>query len=191
MDKATLVKSDLEIQGLVMEALSRARIPITLCDWNYVPQLDEWQLVIATPWFDIKGPHETNSRIIKAFQEAGIYEEVPMRRLFIKSPHDPLARALEQEIKFRNEGEIFIIDHSRPNHKKVYSVIFMPFTGPGGTVPAKHISDLTDLRSFLEDRLHIHKSSVHDALLELQRKGSASIFHVQLTNREAKKLGLA
>ena len=66
MDKAALVKSDLEAEGRVIEALSRARIPITLVDWNYVPQLDEWQLVVATPWYDSKGPREANRLIINA-----------------------------------------------------------------------------------------------------------------------------
>ena len=193
MDKATLVRSDLEIEGRVLEALSRANIPVTLCDWNYVPEIDEWQLVLATPWHDTKGPLEAYSRVIAVLQSAGIYEDVPIRRVSVLSPNDSLVKTLEQDVRYRTEGAIHIISHDQnePNHEKVYSVIFAPFTGPGGAVPARRITGLRELRKFLEERLHIGKTSVDEALAELARKGSTSLFNVQLTNREARRLGLA
>ncbi len=193
MDKATLVRSDLEIEGLILEALSRAKIPVTLVDWNYAPEVDEWQLVVATPWYESKGPREANARIIKALQDAGIYEEVPMRRVYVLSPDDNLVRTLEEEVKVCKEGAIHIISHddNKRNREKVYSVFFSPFTGPGGAVPAKRITGLGELRKFLEERLHIRKTSVDDALAELARKETVSVFNVQLTNREARRLGLA
>jgi hypothetical protein len=70
-------------------------------------------------------------------------------------------------------------------------VIFAPFTGPGGAVPSRRFAGLNHLQAFLEDEVGISRSSVDEAVDELKRKGSASIFHVQLTRREAKKLGLA
>src|SRR5438552_14939419 len=82
-------------------------------------------------------------------------------------------------------------DQNKPNHKKISSVIFAPFTEPGGAVPAQHFTGLGELRKFLEELLHIRKTSVGEALAELVRKGTTSIFNVQLTNREAKKLKLA
>lgn len=107
MDKATLVtRSDLEIEGRVLDALSSAKIPVTICDWHYVPEIDEWQLVIATPLYDSRGPLAANSSVIKALQDAGIYESIPMRRVAIKSPDDPLVKSLEDEVKVRSEGSI-------------------------------------------------------------------------------------
>ena len=191
MDKTALVKkSDLEIQGLIMEALNRAKIPITFCDWNYVEQLDEWQLVIATPWHDTMGPHEAYSRVIRAFQEAKIYEEVPMRRVFLRSPEDPLVKSLQKDASERKEGSIHILEHNGRGHK-VYTLIFAPYSGPGGAVPAVRFSALHDLSEFLDRRLHIGRSSIDEAMSELTRRGSASIFNVLLTTREAKRLGLA
>ena len=58
-------------------------------------------------------------------------------------------------------------------------------------MPAKRITGLGELRKFLEERLHIRKTSVDDALAELARKETVSVFNVQLTNREARRLGLA
>jgi hypothetical protein len=56
MDQTTLVKEDRLIEAQVLDALDRANVPVTLCEWNYVPQLEEWQLIIATQWHDSKGP---------------------------------------------------------------------------------------------------------------------------------------
>ena len=192
MDKATLVRSDLEIEGRILEALSRGKIPVTLVDWNYVSEIEEWQLVIATPLYDSKGAHEAVSRVIKALQQAGIYEDVPIRRVSVLSPNDTLVKTLEQEVKVLTEGSIHIVglDQNKPNHENVYVVIFSPYTGPGGAVPARHIKGLVELRRFLEVSLHIWTTSVDEALHKLARKGNASIPNVQLSKREAKRLGL-
>ena len=40
MDQATLVREDRVIEAQVLEALDRAGVPVTLCEWNYVPQLE-------------------------------------------------------------------------------------------------------------------------------------------------------
>ena len=191
MDKTALVRSDRDIGGLVLEALSRAKIPVRLCDWHHVPDIDEWELIIATPWYDARGPREANSRVIKALQDAGIYQDVPILRLSVRSPGDAVVKAIEQELKDRKQGTIHIVDLGGPNGRKEYSVIFAPYTGKGGAVPSKRLSGLEQLREFLEKRLHIWRSSVDEALAELDRKGNASISQVQLTTREAKKLGLA
>lgn len=190
MDKTTLVRSDLEIQGLVLEALSQAQIPITLCAWNYVPELDEWQLIIATPLYDSKGPRAAYSIVTKALQAAGIYQDVPVRRLFVKSPNDSIVSSVQQDIADREEVAIHVLGGAGSNHEKRFALFFAPFSGPGGRVPAKHIVGTDALREFLENRLHIKRSSVEEALADLDRKGSASIFNVQLSPREARILGL-
>jgi hypothetical protein len=179
---------DLQIEGRVLAALSLAKIPITLCDLNYVPELSEWQLVIATPLYDRKGPHEANSRVVKALQDAGFYEDVPIRRLFVRSSEDPLVKAIEQETKLKREGTLHIRGDKKRNS---FAVFFAPFVGPGGAVPARHFSGDGKLREFLEGDLYLSRSSVDEALSELERKGDASLFNVQLTRKEAKKLGLA
>ena len=191
MDKATLVRGDLEIEGRVVEALSRAKIPVSLCAVDRMPETGDLRLVIATPWYDKLGPSETYHRILTAFQKAGIYKEVPLLRIYARSPDDPLVRDIEQEIKIRREGAIHIVGHPGANHNKHYSVVFAPFSGKGGFIPAKRISGIQELREFLEKHLHVHKTSVDEALAELERTGTTSIFQVQLTSREAKKLKLA
>ena len=196
MDKATLVTKDQEILNRVQQALHQAKIPATLVEWDYISEIEEWQLVrvvIGTPLYDSKGPVEAYSRVIKALQQAGFYEKVPMLRVSVLSPEDSVVKALAQEVKNRTEGSIHILAHEpkKLNHEKDYSVIFAPFAGTGGAIPAKHITGLAELRKFLEERLRIRKTLVEDALVELAREGDASILNVQLTSKERKQLGLA
>ena len=187
MDKTALVRSDQEIEGLIMEALSRIKMPVTLLRWNYVPEIEEWQLVIATPWYDLKGPRTTYDAAIDAFQKAGIYEDVPMRRVFFKSPNDSMVRTLEQE---SSEGTIHVLRGRGLGDAEEYSVVFAPFLGQGGAVPARRFSETQELRSYLVSALHIRPRVADEALDELASTRSASIYPVSLTERELKKAGL-
>jgi hypothetical protein len=191
VDKTPLVTSNHEIEGAVVSALSRAQIPVTAVDWHWVPQLEEWQLIVVTSLFDAKGPREAYRKILDALSEAGIYQTIPIRKLFVKSPKDPAAQQLVQELKLMTEGSIHIMQDARQNGRPRYSVVFAPYIGGGGAIPSKRLSGDDDLREFLEKRLGIHSYLVSGALSEIQQKGSASIQHVQLNLRRAKKLNLA
>ena len=189
MDKTALVGSDLKIESRVLEALKQANIPVKLYDWNYNPDAEEWRFTIATPWYDTKGPREVYLQIFRAQEAAGTYKEMPIGRITVVSPNDPLVKILEQEIDHLKEGSIHIIKNSGPNNG--YSVIFSPYSGPEGAVPAREIADLEQLREFLEKDLNIDKIWIDQAIDRLARTGRASIPNVQLTQQEAKKLGLA
>jgi hypothetical protein len=190
MDKTTLVKRDVEVEGLVMTALSRQGVPVTLVDWQYMPQLDEWQLVIPTPLYDKYGPRNANATVVTALQRGGVYSDVPMRRIFVKSPLDPSVRELEREVKMLTEGTLHVVNFG-PVTSDDYSATYTPYTGRGGAIPARRFKSILALRSFLEDELRIRRSSVEEALSELERTRSTSIPNVRLTLRQAKKLGLA
>jgi hypothetical protein len=123
-------------------------------------------------------------------QQAGIYQDVPIRRLVVRSPQDPVVKYLERDLRAQTEGTIHIVASKKTNQVQ-YSIVFAPFTGPGGALPSKTILGADELRQFLEEHLNISKSEIDEALSALNRKESASIFHVRLTKREAKSLGLA
>src|SRR5262249_51870906 len=108
----------------------------------------------------------------------------------VRSPQDPLVKALERELKTQAEGTVHIVASTKQN-QNFYSLVFAPFTGPGGAMPARNILGPDELRRFLEERLRISRSEVDEVLNELNRKRSASIFHVSLTKRETRNLGLA
>src|ERR1017187_4772847 len=148
MDQVALVKSDRVIEAQVLDALDRAHLPVALCEWNYVPQVEEWQLIIATPWHDSKGPRTTWKALISALDKAGIYARVPMRRVFLKSPADPLVKLLQQEASSQWEGFIHILRHPGNGQAPGYSAVFTPVTG-AGSVGVRRFSKLDDLKSFL------------------------------------------
>lgn len=184
MDQTVLVKSDRDVGAQVMEALSRARVPVTLVDWTYVPELDEWQLVIATPWYETRGPRAAFGAVVDALQNAGIYARVPVRRMFVRSPEDPVVKAIKKE---RKEGFLHLLKHGANQ----YSAIFAPVTGTGGAVPVRHFSDVDELRSFLADDLHLTSNAISQAMAEMQRTQASSIYPIELTAREMKRLGFA
>ncbi len=167
-----------------MEALSRAKMPITFYGWNFVPELEEWQLIIATPWYDSKGPQTTYRALVDALQESGIYGRVPVRRVYIKSPRDPVVKALQKDQK---EGFV----HIGQGNGMQYSLIFAPTTGEGGAVPVRRFSSLDDLRRFLEEDLRLGSHSIEGALDEMKRSGAGSIYPVALSSRQVKKLALS
>jgi hypothetical protein len=187
MDQVTLVGSERIIEAQVLEALNRARVPVTLCKWNYAPQLEEWQLIIATPWYDTKGPRTTYRAVIDALEKAGIYQRVPMRRMFIKSPKDPEVEGL-QEAGSLWEGFVHMLKHDGNGKAQEYSIVFAPITR-NGAVPVKRFSTLDELKSFLTEDLRLNPNSFQVALDEMKRSGAGSIYPVTLTTRQIKKLG--
>jgi hypothetical protein len=191
VDQVALVKSDIEVEGKVVEALSRAQVPVTAVDWNWVPQLDEFQLIVVTPWVDSKGPRETYARIFAALSNADVYQSVPVRKLLVKSPEDPAAKNLVEDLKKINEGAIHVVCNSHPNGQARYSVVFTPYLGSGGAIPAKHLLGDGELRNFLEKRVGVHGYVVDRAIVDLGQSNSSTIFNVQLTSRRAKQLNLA
>jgi hypothetical protein len=191
VDQTLLVSDFGEIEGKVVSALSRAQIPITAVDWNWVPQLDESQLIVVTPLVDSRGPRETYARVLKALTVAGVYQSIPIRKLFVKSPDDPVAQKVIKELKETREGSIHIVRDATRNGALQYTMVFAPYVGSGGPIPSKRFSGNDGLREFLEKRLSIDRYHIDQALSELIQKQSTTIVNVQLSLRRAKKLNLA
>jgi hypothetical protein len=189
VDQTPLVNSGIE--GKVVSALSRAKMPVSAVDWNWVPDLEESQLIVVTSLVDTRGPRETYARILKALSVAGVYKSVPIRKLFVKSPDDPVARKLIEELKQTSEGAIHIVRNTTKNGVPQYTLVFAPYVGSGGPIPSKGLTGDTELRDFLEKRLGIHLFDVERAVADLAQTDSATIFNVQLSLRRAKKLNLA
>jgi hypothetical protein len=213
MATAALVSHDIDIGRRIVAALTRASIPVTVYLWAFIPQLQEWQFMIATPLVDIRGPRAAYGEVDKALQKDGILEEIPLRRIFLKSPNDKVLKSLERESKavtqeaFRvvNEqiggnfvedaylyaGSIDIFSEKTPgNVEDKYSVIYIPGFG-GGSVPSVQVRGLAQLRDLLERRIRVRTELVDRAVRDLANDGDAAIPNVQLKHSELKRLGLA
>jgi len=214
MATATLVNSDIEIGRQIAAALTRANIPVSVYLWAFVPQLQEWQFIVATPLVDSKGPLAAYGEVNKVLRKEGLFDETPLRRIFLRSPNDRVLKSLEKESRavpqesFRivNEqiagnfvedaylytGSLDIVrfENSRGVVPNRYSVIYLPYSG-GGAVPSRQIDGVEGVKEFLESHLlHLRKDAAESALKELTASGSASIPNVQLKTQELRRLGL-
>jgi hypothetical protein len=214
MATATLVNSDIEIGRQIAAALTRANIPVSVYLWAFVPQLQEWQFIVATPLVDSKGPLAAYGEVNKVLRKEGLFDETPRRRIFLRSPNDRVLKSLEKESRavpqesFRivNEqiagnfvedaylytGSLDIVrfENSRGVVPNRYSVIYLPYSG-GGAVPSRQIDGVEGVKEFLESHLlHLRKDAAESALKELTASGSASIPNVQLKTQELRRLGL-
>ncbi len=189
MDQAALVRGDRVTEAQILDALDRARLPVAFCKWNYAPNVDEWELIIATPWYDSKGYRTAMKALIAALDKAGIYRRVPIRRVTMKSPGDPLVKALQQETKSEWDGFIHVLRHPGNGQAAGYSCVFAPVTKPtsGGV---RRFSKLEDLKSFLLEEIGLGSASVQSAVDEMSRHGAGEIYPVSLTTRQMKKLGV-
>jgi len=212
MATATLVNNDIEIGRRIVSALTLAEIPVTVYLWAFVPQLQEWQFMIATPLIDTKGPLAAYGEVNKALQKQGVFDDVPFRRIFLKSPSDRVLKSLERLSKtvpqetFRvvNEeiagtfvedayvynGSIHVIrlDESTPD---AYWILYAPYQGRGGARPAEHLDGIEQVRGFLENKVRIRKEVLEPRLKQLMDRGGVSIKNVQLKPQDLRRLGLA
>ncbi len=86
MATAALVDKDLDIGREILRALATGRIEVNVAFWAYVPQSSEWELFIATPLVDTKGPKAAYEEVLNALHDAGMDPYLPWRKLFLRSP---------------------------------------------------------------------------------------------------------
>ena len=215
MATAALVSHDIEIGRRIVAALTRAAIPVSVYLWAFIPQLQEWQFMIATSLVDSKGPLAAYGEVNRALQKEGIFDDLPLGKIFLKSPNDKVLKSLEKESKavpqevFRIVNEqiagSFVEDayvysgsldilRSEPVRRDAeprFLVVYAPYSGLGGAVPSVQLDGTEELREFLQRKIGIRKEIVDRALRDLSESGNSAIPNVQLRHHELKRLGLA
>jgi hypothetical protein len=186
MDQALLVKSDRAMEAQILDAVSRAhQPPISLSEWQYAPELEEWQLIIASPWVDTKGPRATYRALVDALEKAGVYDQIQWRRVFLRSPNDAEVKRLQRETVSRTEGFV----HLLRNGTHDFSLVFAPVVR-NGAVPSLRFYSLQALEEFIRSELRIPPMAAERAMAELKGTWSASIYPVTLTSQQIRKFGL-
>jgi hypothetical protein len=214
MATAALVdKSSIDLGRKVIAALSRAGIPVAVGLWAFTSEAEEWRLTIATPLVDELGPLAAYGKVRKALQRAGVEEEFPLRRVFLRSPKDRVLRSLQKESRalgtlghedyrlvnasiegsfvedaYLYTGFLDILRESQPGSaREKYLVVYTP--GSGAAAPLVRVSELDQLRELLERKKG--REVTESALRELAEKGDTVIPNLQLRPSELKRLGLA
>ncbi len=213
MATTTLVDRDLEVGRKIIGALAQAGIPVSVAFWAHVPQIEEWQLFIATPLVDSKGPRLAYEQVLRALRNDGIDSELPWRRIFLRSPKDPVLKSLVKQTassprerfiavnaavgdRFVEDaylyGSIFIVraGSSRPHQHEYYSVIYTPHSGPRPPAPPLRLGGIEDVRRFLEKELRLDAHTV-ELQMEKLRAHQGVLVPVALTSAQLRTLGLS
>lgn len=204
MAATALVNRDLEIGREILAALAKAGITVSVAFWAYVPQISEWQLFIATPLVDSKGSKLAYERVLRILHDSGMDSELPWRRIFLRSPKDPLLRTLEDRTSY--SGPIEVEEHQNlpQGAPSSYFVTYAPH--PGGsfrTVNAglgdRFIEDayvygatwlvtgLDHLRQLLS-KLRVSRDAIQSAIEELAAKKNVLIPNVKVSVRDFRRL---
>jgi hypothetical protein len=187
MDKATLVDRDLRIGRDVIGLLRAADLSVDDAFWAYVPQVEEWRLVLSSARVKELGVRNSYLRMSNALHKSPLWNEIPLSRISLLAPDDDVIERLKDLEKHRYEGAIEIIKSDRKNGSASFLVFFAPYKGEGGAVP---LNGTLKLEEFLRDQIGINDSDIHTAFRELDTRGSYSFEGLRLTTAELRKVGL-
>jgi hypothetical protein len=91
MDKAALVSVDLERGREVIEALERTSVKVSIAIWVYLPEYEDWRLIVSSRQFDELGTRDAYRLLHRSLSAAGLRLEetppvmiLPMADLFIR-----------------------------------------------------------------------------------------------------------
>jgi hypothetical protein len=204
MATAALVDRDLDIGRKILGALANARVTVNIAFLAYVPQISEWQLFIATPLVDSKGPRSAYEQVLRILRDAGMDPELPWRRIFLRSPKDPILKAIENQTSDTGPVEIVESDNIPGGTPSAYYVTYAP--EPSGTfrilnvpVGGAFIEDaylygatwlvtgLDHLRTLLS-KLHVRQDAQEAAIRELSARKRALIPNVRVRVRDFRQL---
>jgi hypothetical protein len=72
MDKAALVSVDLERGREVIEALEHTNVKVSVAIWAYLPEYDDWRLIVSARQFDELGTRSAYQLLDRSLSAAGL-----------------------------------------------------------------------------------------------------------------------
>lgn len=187
MDKAILVDRDVRIGRDVIGLLTAADLSVDDAFWAYMPQVEEWRLVLSSPTVKELGVRNSYLKMSNALHKSPLLEEIPLSRISLFAPDDDVIERLNALEKYRYEGAIEIIKSDRKNGSPIFLIFFAPHKGQGGAV---ELSGKSELEEFLRDQIGISDSDLQTALRNLDTRGSYSFENLRLTTTKLRKIGL-
>jgi hypothetical protein len=95
MDKVALVNLDIERGREILHILDRAKFAVLVALWVYLPEYEDWRLVLSLRQFDSLDPREAYKRIYESLGSAGFTpDKTPP--LMILPVTDPFIRELRR-----------------------------------------------------------------------------------------------
>lgn len=209
MATTALVDSrDIEIGHRIIKALTRAGIGVNVAFWAHIPQISEWQLFVATPLVDSKGERSAYEEVLRILRNAGIDAELPWRRIFLRSPKDPVLKSLEKQTKsYRGSIDIMESENIPGQTPSAYYVTYSPYPAEASRFLNVDIGDrfvedayvypatwlvtgLNHLKQLLS-RLRVSDDVMQSAFKDLSAGKRALIPNVQVGIRDVRRLNPA
>jgi len=94
MAKPTLVESDKEAGEILLGNLDRSGFEVKAALWFYLPDSDEWRLILASPEVDAKSPKEAYKRVQSQLANLTESHKLSLQNISLISPEDSLIKLL-------------------------------------------------------------------------------------------------
>jgi hypothetical protein len=212
---SALVERDVELGRKLVAALALSRIPVTAAFWGRTEEPNKWGIFVVTPLVDSKGRSTAYREVMRALETNSVFSDIPWMRIFVVSPRSPASRSITGrnstipfeaigslnadvgerfvEDAYLYSGSIHVVEVQKPtsNTDGKYSVVYAPYSGPGGAAKPRVLDGIEGLRVFLEEEVRIDASDVSEATSQLRKHGWTSIPNVMLRGPDLKRLRLS
>jgi hypothetical protein len=191
MDTPALVEKDFRIGNDVIGLLTAAGFSIVEAFWAYMPEIEEWRLMLTSPKVKQMGIRNSYMLLSKILHTSPLLDEIPLRRVSLVSPDDRLIERLKRRVSYFYEGTLHIVrSSSSDNRAHTYMITFAPYTAPGGSVPMVSLDGDAALQHFLLNQIGVDAQEVATAMRELLQRGSFSLPNVTLSTSDLRRLRL-
>lgn len=190
MDKTLLVDRDIRIGRDIIGILTAASLSVDDAFWAYMPQVEEWRLVLSSPIVKKLGVRDSHLKMSNALHKSPLLNEIPLNRISLYAPDDDVIRRLETLEKYRYEGALEVIKTDRKDGSPDFLVFFAPYRGSGDT-PQLSLNGESRLQEFLRDEVGISERRIQQAFSELDTRGSYSFENLDLTASRLRGIGLS
>lgn len=99
MDKPTLVDDDMKAGEALLNKLDQAKFNVKAALWFYMPDSEEWRLILASPFVDTDGPKKAYEKVQSQLQELDGRYKLSLWNISLVSPDDKLIKTLKSAIK--------------------------------------------------------------------------------------------
>ncbi len=99
MAKTTLVENDKKAGRALVKKLDESGFDLKAALWFYMPDSEEWRLILASTAVDVKGPKGAYEQVQSQLQAINEGYELSLQNISLVSPGDNLIKLLRSVVK--------------------------------------------------------------------------------------------
>jgi hypothetical protein len=98
MGKAMLVDTDVKAGEALLNKLDRTKFDVKAALWFYMPDSEDWRLIIASPTVDAEGPKKAYEKVQSQLQELEQQYVLTLANISVVSPSDNRVNILKAAV---------------------------------------------------------------------------------------------